>query len=286
MPSYSRAQVRRRQRLVLAVAAVILLLLIGGCTRLLIGVFGDGRSPFEADDEAMSVPETPADAAAHEQLPENIVLEADEVMGIDVSSYQQEIDWEQVAGDGYGFAYIKATEGAGYTDARIRENWEGAQAAGITPGAYHYFTLCSPGAEQAEDFLAAVPPDDTALPPALDLEFDGACDKRPEADDAQAEIDAFTAAVEEAWGRRMVIYSSSQWREHYGLPATDSRPDWLYAGAGRPGQDDWAVWQLRFDGEVSGIEGEVDIDVARIEVLRDHAEIPSGEEELTHAPEE
>src|SRR5690625_6549456 len=35
----------------------------------------------------------------------------------------------------------------------------------------------------------------------------------------------------------------------------------------------WSVWQLRFDGTVSGIEGGVDIDVARIEVLREHAAI-------------
>lgn len=269
----------------LATAAVLVLLLVGGCLRLVFGG-GDGRTPFAADDAAMTVPTTPSDAPALENLPDGLPLESGETMGIDVSSHQQEIDWEQVAADGYGFAYIKATEGAGFTDTHVTRNWEGAQAAGITPGAYHYFTLCSPGAEQAEDFLAAVPPDDTALPPALDLEFDGACDERPDAEAAQAEIDAFTAVVEEAWGRRVVVYSSSAWREHYGLPVTDARPDWLFEDTSRPAQEDWSVWQLRFDGTVSGIEGPVDIDVLRVEVLREHAEIPEGERELTHAPTE
>lgn len=292
VPRFTREQIRRRQRIALAVVAVLALVLVGGCTRLLVGALrsDDGaaspREPFTADDAAMSVPAVPEDAPARANLPEGIELAADEVIGIDVSSHQDAIDWPQVAGDGISFAYIKATEGTGYTDPRFAENWSGAQEAGITAGAYHYFTLCSPGAEQAEDFLAAAPPDDSALPPALDLEFDGACDERPEADHAQEEIDEFTAVIEEAWGRRLVIYSSAEWREHYGLPVQDGRPDWLFSEGERPAEPNWAVWQLRFDGTVAGISGGVDIDVARIEILRDRAEIEEGEGAITHDPEE
>lgn len=285
MPRFTREQVRRRQRIAVAILAAVLLLVIGGCTALVANLRGGDR-PHRADDAAMTVGSTPAGAPALTQLPEETQLTADEAMGIDVSSYQRDIDWEQVAGDGYVFAYIKATEGSGFTDTHFRLNWDGARAAGITVGAYHYFTLCSPGAEQAASFLAAAPPDDTALPPALDLEFDGACEERPEAVDAQAEINAFTHAVEKAWGRRMVIYSSSEWRDHYGLPVADSRPDWLYSDRGRPSPEDWAVWQLRFDGTVSGIEDPVDIDVVRIEVLREHAAIPREEDLELPAPEE
>ncbi|MFC7457452.1 GH25 family lysozyme [Brachybacterium sp. GCM10030267] len=291
MPRFTREQVRRRQ-LVAGGLVLCLVLVLGGCTAVLIGALRGGGGaatepePFQADDAAMTAPVTPPDAPARAQLPDGVELAEDEIMGLDVSAHQREIDWSQVAADGYGFAYIKATEGTGFTDSRFAENWDGARAAGVTPGAYHYFTLCSPGADQAADFLAAAPPDDSALPPALDLEFDGACQQRPEAADAQAEIDAFTAAVEEEWGRRLVIYSSSEWREHYGLPVTDSRPDWLFSETGRPDRADWSVWQLRFDGEASGIEGGVDIDVARIETLREHASIPAGEGELTHEPED
>lgn len=278
MPRFTREQVRRRQRIAVAALALVLLLVIGGCTALVANLVGGDDRPRRADDAAMTVGATPADAPALTQLPEGAQLTAEEAMGIDVSSYQRDIDWEQVAGDGYVFAYIKATEGTGFVDTHFRQNWDGARAAGITPGAYHYFTLCSPGAEQAASFLAAAPPDDAALPPALDLEFDGACDARPEAADAQAQIDAFTYEVEKAWGRRMVIYSSSEWRAHYGLPVADSRPDWLYSDLGRPSLEDWSVWQLRFDGTVAGIEGPVDIDVVRIEVLREHAAIARGED--------
>lgn len=272
----------------------MLLLVIGGCTAAVVGALRGGDeerartapAPFEADDAAMTVSVSSTDAPALTNLPDGVELTPDEVMGVDVSSHQGEIDWEQVAGDGFSFAYVKATEGAGFTDTHFRKNWDGARAAGLTPGAYHYFTLCSSGAAQAADFLAAAPPDDSALPPALDLEFDGSCEELPETGAVQAEIDAFTAVVEEAWGRRLVVYSSSEWRAHYGLPVTDSRPDWLFAAGQRPAQEDWAVWQLRFDGTVSGITGGVDIDVARIEVLREHATIPDGEGALGHPVEE
>ena len=293
MPRFTPEQVRRRQ-IVAGSLALLLVLIIGGCSVSVIrGLGGGGQeaaksdpAPFTADDAAMEVTATSADAAALENLPAETTLAPDEVMGIDVSAHQEEIDWAAVASDGYGFAYIKATEGAGFVDSRFQENWDGAQAAGVVPGAYHYFTLCSSGADQAEDFLAAAPPDDSALPPALDLEFDGACEERPGAVDAQAEVDAFTAIVEKAWGRRLLIYSSSEWRDHYGLPVTDSRPDWLFSAGSRPMQGDWAVWQLRFDGTVTGISGGVDIDVAHIEVLREHAEIPDGEGAIGHEVDE
>lgn len=277
MARFTREQVRRRQRIAVAVLAVVALLLAGGCTRLLLGAIrsddGAASRPYVADDAAMAVTATVPDAPALAQLPEGIELAPDESIGIDVSSHQRDIDWPQVAADGFTFAYVKATEGSGFVDTHFAANWEQARAAGLTVGAYHYFTLCSPGAQQAADFLAAAPPDDSALPPALDLEFDGACEERPEAEHAQEEIDVFTAIVEEEWGRRMVIYSSSEWRDHYGLPVAGSRPEWLFAEGQRPEQEDWSVWQFRFDGSVSGIEGGVDIDVLRIEELRAHADL-------------
>lgn len=294
MPRFTREQVRRRQLTVLAIGAVLALVLMGGCTRLLIGALtgdddsADGaaasqRTPFAADDTAMSVTAMPEDAAALAQLPDGVELTADEVMGIDVSAHQQQIDWQQVREDGYVFAYIKASEGASFVDERFAENWEGALAAGVTPGAYHYFTLCSTGVDQAADFLTAAPPDDAALPPAIDLELDGSCTERPEPADVRAELDDFTAAVEEAWGRRLVVYSSAQWRDTYGLPISEGRVDWLFSAGARPETTDWALWQLRFDGTVSGIEGDVDIDVARIETLRGGSTIPDGDGALTTA---
>lgn len=281
MARFTRAQVRRRQRTAIAILVVLVLTVVGSCTVLLLRSGRDddqapSRDPM-GNDAVMTVPAVPAEAPIRDQLPDGTEAGADEAIGIDVSAHQKQIDWTAAAADGVAFAYIKATEGSGHTDSQFTANWSGARDAGVTVGAYHYFTLCSPGAEQAADFLAAAPPDDAALPPALDLEFDGACDERPEADHAEQELTEFLSAVEQAWGRRAVIYSSREWRNHYGLAVAEGRPDWLFSDGSRPSHEDWAVWQVRFDGRVAGIDSPVDIDVLRIEVLREQARIDHGD---------
>lgn len=275
MPRFSRADVYRRQykAIVAIFAASCMLVSIGTLvSTIAAGQPSDQRAvpaaaPTPATARVMTIPETPTDASALSNLPHGVELTEGESLGIDVSSHQKTIDWGDVADAGVSFAYIKATEGTGYTDPKFAANWEGATKNGITPGAYHYFTLCSPGADQARDFLKAAPPDSGALPPALDLEFDGACEKRPEAEHANAEVKAFIRTVEKTWGRKLVVYSSKEWRLHYNLPHAEGRPDWLFSKSGRPDQENWAVWQLRFDGKIDGISTKVDIDVIRPKYL-------------------
>ena len=276
MPRFSRADIYRRQYKAIVVIFAVCFALVSIVT--LVNTIAAGQpsesranpaaAPTPVQARVMTIPETPADAPALSNLPSGVELTGGESLGIDVSSHQKTINWGDVADSGVSFAYIKATEGSGYTDPNFAANWEGAWKAGITPGAYHYFTLCSPGADQARDFLQVAPPDSGALPPALDLEFDGACEKRPEAEHANAEVEAFVNAVEKAWGRKLVVYSSKEWRQHYDLPHADGRPDWLFSERQRPAQEDWAVWQLRFDGTVEGISTKVDIDVIRPKHLK------------------
>ena len=102
------------------------------------------------------------------------------IHGIDVSHHQGAIDWKKVAGDGVAFAYLKATEGGDHRDRTFARNWREARAAGIAVGAYHFFTFCRPGAEQAANVLAVVPAAPDALPPAVDLEFGGNCGRVPD----------------------------------------------------------------------------------------------------------
>lgn len=84
-------------------------------------------------------------------------LRAGERYGIDVSAHQGVIDWTRVAGDNISFVYVKATEGGDFTDSRFAQNWTGAHEAGLDRGVYHFFTLCTPGAAQAQHFLDVAP---------------------------------------------------------------------------------------------------------------------------------
>ena len=157
-------------------------------------------------------------------------LRPGERYGVDVSSHQGEVDWEQVAGDGIAFAYVKATEGGDFVDARFGENWDGASAAGLDRGAYHFFTLCRPGAEQAEHFLATVPVEDGSLPPALDLELAGNCGRRPDRDRVAREVEAFLELVETATGESVVLYVGDDFEDRYhlrdDLRGDGDRPVW------------------------------------------------------------
>lgn len=66
------------------------------------------------------------------------------IHGIDVSKYQHTIAWDEVKtmkvkNIQHGFAFIKATEGSGYTDPQFKRNWRKAKEAGLIRGAYHFF---------------------------------------------------------------------------------------------------------------------------------------------------
>ena len=59
-------------------------------------------------------------------------------LGTDVSHYQGTINWAYVKSSGVAFAWAKATEGVGYTDAYFASNVSNAKANGIPIGAYHF----------------------------------------------------------------------------------------------------------------------------------------------------
>lgn len=182
------------------------------------------------------------------------------VRGIDVSHHQGVIDWQQVAADDVSFAIIKATEGGDHVDEEFLSNYLVARSLGLAVGAYHFFTLCRPAAEQAENFIRTVPKDKPQLPPVVDIEFSGNCAERPTPEAFAAELKVFTDAVEAAFGQPVMIYAIGEALETYGsvLPA---RPQWVRSLAWHPGNDDWTVWQYHNMGRVAGIDGDVDLDV-------------------------
>src|SRR5204862_3879111 len=98
------------------------------------------------------------------------------------------IGWRRVKQANVDFAYIKATEGGDFVDASFVANAQGAARAGLPAGAYHFFTLCRPGAEQARNFLAATATARLRLAPAIDLEFAGNCAGRPSHADFNREL--------------------------------------------------------------------------------------------------
>jgi lysozyme len=191
------------------------------------------------------------------------------IHGIDVSKYQGAIDWHAAAKSGVRFAYIKATEGGDRKDDRFEENWEGARAAGIPTGAYHFYYFCRPVEDQIAWFQTHVPPARDALPPVLDMEWNHlspTCKLRPPADQVRADMSRFLAAMERFYGKRPIIYTTIDFhRDVLHGDALGYHTFWLRSVASHPdekyGGRRWTFWQYTATGSVPGVRGKVDRNV-------------------------
>jgi GH25 family lysozyme M1 (1,4-beta-N-acetylmuramidase) len=79
------------------------------------------------------------------------------LFGPDVSHFQSQVDWHQVAAHGESFGACKATDGMTYVDPRFAENWSAMKKSGIVMRiAYHYAHTESSPRKQADHFVSTV----------------------------------------------------------------------------------------------------------------------------------
>lgn len=181
------------------------------------------------------------------------------VRGVDVSSWQGEIDWPTLAGQGLSFAFIKATEGSGFTDPRFSYNWEEARKTALRVGAYHFFSYDSPGETQADNFIAAVPREPGALPPVVDVEFygDKAADP-PAAADVHPQLDALLRRLEAHYGVRPILYATGKAYRLYLECRYDDYDLWIrdvYFTPSLPASRPWTFWQYADNARLQGYTG-------------------------------
>lgn len=187
------------------------------------------------------------------------------IHGIDVSRYQGKIDWASVRDAGTQFAFIKATEGGDYVDPRFLDNWHGAGRAGVPRGAYHFMYWCRPAHEQAAWFRRNVPNDPDALPPVLDLEWNGHSRTCPFKATREAALEATKLMLREMeahTGKRPIIYTDIPFHRDVLDGELHDYPHWVRSTAAEPheryGNRRWTMWQYTTTGRVPGISGDVD----------------------------
>ncbi|PDT35951.1 glycosyl hydrolase [Rhizobium sp. M10] len=188
------------------------------------------------------------------------------IQGIDVSHHQGDIDWKTVAAQpNIRFAIMKATEGGDHRDSRFAENWQRAGDAGVVRGAYHFFTFCRPGKDQAQNVLATVPKMPGTLPIAVDLEFVGNCNKVPTLEEMATEVNAFFTELKATFPEKPIFYVTQEFYDQY-LKGNEARfPEhylWLRSVFKEPTQEGcsrWSIWQFADNGTVNGILGAVDL---------------------------
>lgn len=181
------------------------------------------------------------------------------VAGIDVSYYEDSIDWPTVRAAGIEFAIIRATDGATYIDSKFPMYWAGAKAAGVIRGAYQFFRPAEDPIEQADLLLAQMgPPEPGDLPPTIDVEVSGGLDPAS----VTASVNMWIDHVTEAIGRPPIVYAGLySWHDLTANADVSTSPLWMAQYTDAPCPDipspwtRWLIWQHSSTGSVAGIPG-------------------------------
>ncbi len=189
------------------------------------------------------------------------------VHGVDVSRWQGNINWAVLKKNGANFAYIKATDGGDHLDPMFRRNWNGAEAAGVKRGAYHFFYWCRSASHQADWFIRHVPRDANALPPVIDVEWtrSRSCPRRPSQAAVLKKMNTFMTMLEAHYGKRPIIYTAPDFYEDNLQGAFPQHPFWLRAVAEHPSKvypgRRWVFWQYSGTGLSKGVGEKIDLNV-------------------------
>lgn len=190
--------------------------------------------------------------------------------GIDVSEWQGDINYSQVADDDIKIVYIKASEGNNYVDPYFKDNYTNAKANGLKVGFYHFLTAqnTSDAISEANFFVSVIKDLSSDCRLAMDFEvFDGL--SKTEINDISK---VFLEEVKRLTNKDVVIYSNA-----YNAANTFSKelaseyPIWVANYfVSEPENGNWNTWigfQYSNQRLISGINGYVDKDYFTDEIL-------------------
>lgn len=188
-----------------------------------------------------------------------------EIKGIDVSVWQGAIDWQKVKAAGIQFAMLRGGFGKNKTqvDGQFETNYKNAKAAGVPVGVYHYsYAQSVTDAEKEADFcLSMLKGKQFEYPIAFDIE--DKTQRNLGKDLISQIIIAFCEKVEKA-GYYVCIYANKDWLNNRIDTYCRNRFDvWLAEWTSKPTYNgQFGLWQYSSKGSVSGISGNVDLNIA------------------------
>ena len=188
-----------------------------------------------------------------------------EVRGIDISHYQDRINWEKLRNANIGdapvsFVFIKATEGEKLFDDNFNKNFANAKRNDLVRGAYHFFVPGVGPKKQAEFFLRIVQLEPGDLPPVLDIEKKG----NLTSEQLRRDVKIWLDLVEKEYGVKPILYTGYKFKVDYlNTPEFDAYPYWIahYYVDKLAYKGKWTFWQHTDCGKVSGIKGFVDCNI-------------------------
>lgn len=181
---------------------------------------------------------------------------------VDVSTFQQIIDWSQVKQDGIVGAMIRAGYGFGTVDNQYRANVTGCENNGIPYGMYHYSyaTNIEDAKKEAEFFINNAKGTSPSYPLAMDVEEASQAAMGKQA--LTAMILAFCDVVKDA-GYQPMLYTNLNWATNYiDMSQIDNADIRVWIAQYNTTLDykgNYFLWQYTSSGRVAGISANVDL---------------------------
>ncbi len=198
---------------------------------------------------------------------ETVQMRDFEVHGIDVSHYQAQINWDTISQQNISFAFVKATEGATHVDTLFSHNWTEMDRVGLKRGAYHFFRPQTSSVAQAQNFIEQVKMNDGDLPPVLDVEVRDDISKRRLID----AVRTWLIIVETRYDVKPILYTNIKFYNRYLAGHFNEYPVWIARYNTREprlaGGREWDFWQYGNKGLIEGIDGFVDFNVFKGNLL-------------------
>lgn len=192
-------------------------------------------------------------------------------MGIDVSKHNGSIDWNAVKNSGVSYVIIRCgyrgySTGVLVEDPKFRSNIKGAKAAGLKVGVYVYSQAVNEveAVEEASMAVGLAGGYGLDYPIFIDVEGSGGRGDGVSRDMRTAVCKAFCATVQDS-GYSAGIYANKTWfNEKINTGSLTGYKIWLaqYASAPTYTATRYDMWQYSSKGRVSGIKGNVDMNIS------------------------
>ncbi len=186
-----------------------------------------------------------------------------EKKGIDISHHQGDINFDKLKGN-IDFAMVRTSYGSFYEDRKYKENIEGLQKVGIPYGLYHfsYATSVSTAKKEAEGFINLIKNYNPTYPVVIDIESSDRTSGVSK--DTLVDITKTICSMVEDAGYYVMIYANLDYLNNkLNASSLDKYDKWLAQWSSKPTYSkSFGMWQYSSKGNVPGISGNVDLNIA------------------------
>lgn len=186
-----------------------------------------------------------------------------EKRGIDISHHQGDINFDKLKGN-IDFAMVRTSYGSFYEDKKYKKNIKELERIGVPYGLYHfsYATTIDSAKKEAEGFINIIKNYNPTYPVVIDIEKS---DRTKNVEkDILVDITKTICQMIEDSGYYVMIYANLDYLNNkLNDTSLDKYDKWLAQWNNKPTYSkSFGIWQYSSKGNVPGINGNVDLNVA------------------------